>query len=123
MNLHERVLSVLQCRYVNEVVIGAPWQVSRDMIETMNIKIMARGTCSDYPSHAADPYKIAHELGIFKQFKSTYADLTTSTIIQRIIANRLKYIERNKKKAGKDSAASSLPSSLPINQHQRQHQY
>ncbi|KAL4381992.1 hypothetical protein AHAS_Ahas04G0188900 [Arachis hypogaea] len=31
MNLHERSLSVLACRYVDEVIIGAPWEVSRDM--------------------------------------------------------------------------------------------
>jgi hypothetical protein len=28
MNVHERALSVLACRYVDEVVIGAPEQVS-----------------------------------------------------------------------------------------------
>ncbi|XP_010529960.1 PREDICTED: ethanolamine-phosphate cytidylyltransferase-like isoform X2 [Tarenaya hassleriana] len=31
MNLHERSLSVLACRYVDEVIIGAPWEVSKDM--------------------------------------------------------------------------------------------
>jgi ethanolamine-phosphate cytidylyltransferase len=32
MHLHERTLSVLACRYVDEVIIGAPWEVSRDMV-------------------------------------------------------------------------------------------
>lgn len=32
MNLHERSLSVLSCRYVDEVIIGAPWEVSNDMV-------------------------------------------------------------------------------------------
>lgn len=32
MNLHERSLSVLACRYVDEVIIGAPWEISRDMV-------------------------------------------------------------------------------------------
>ncbi|KAK9196354.1 hypothetical protein WN943_004482 [Citrus x changshan-huyou] len=32
MNLHERSLSVLACRYVDEVIIGAPWEVSKDML-------------------------------------------------------------------------------------------
>ncbi|KAF6142986.1 hypothetical protein GIB67_041054 [Kingdonia uniflora] len=31
MNLHERSLSVLACQYVDEVIIGAPWDVSKDM--------------------------------------------------------------------------------------------
>lgn len=32
MNLHERVLSVLACKYVNEVVIGAPYDVTKELI-------------------------------------------------------------------------------------------
>ena len=32
MNLHERSLSVLSCRYVDEVIIGAPWEVTNDMV-------------------------------------------------------------------------------------------
>lgn len=32
MNLHERSLSVLACRYVDEVIIGAPRDVSKDMV-------------------------------------------------------------------------------------------
>ncbi|GAB4853545.1 Ethanolamine-phosphate cytidylyltransferase [Ancistrocladus abbreviatus] len=32
MNLHERTLSVLACRYVDEVNIGAPWEVTKDMV-------------------------------------------------------------------------------------------
>lgn len=32
MHLHERNLSVLACRYVDEVIIGAPWEVTKDMV-------------------------------------------------------------------------------------------
>lgn len=32
MHLHERSLSVLGCRYVDEVIIGAPWEVTMDMV-------------------------------------------------------------------------------------------
>jgi ethanolamine-phosphate cytidylyltransferase len=32
MHLHERSLSVLACRYVDEVIIGAPWEVTKDMV-------------------------------------------------------------------------------------------
>jgi ethanolamine-phosphate cytidylyltransferase len=34
MHLHERTLSVLACRYVDEVIIGAPWDVSKDMVSS-----------------------------------------------------------------------------------------
>lgn len=32
MHLHERSLSVLACRHVDEVIIGAPWEVTKDMV-------------------------------------------------------------------------------------------
>lgn len=32
MQLHERSLSVLACRYVDEVIIGAPWEITNDMV-------------------------------------------------------------------------------------------
>jgi len=32
MNLHERSLSVLGCRYVDEIIMGAPWKVTLDMV-------------------------------------------------------------------------------------------
>lgn len=32
MHVHERSLSVLACRYVDEVIIGAPLEVTKDMV-------------------------------------------------------------------------------------------
>jgi ethanolamine-phosphate cytidylyltransferase len=36
-------LSVLSCRHVDEVIIGAPLEVTEDMIKTMNIGTVIRG--------------------------------------------------------------------------------
>uniref|UniRef100_A0A453KCY4 ethanolamine-phosphate cytidylyltransferase n=1 Tax=Aegilops tauschii subsp. strangulata TaxID=200361 RepID=A0A453KCY4_AEGTS len=47
MNLHERSLSVLACRYVDEVIIGAPWDISKDMITTFNISLVVQGTIAE----------------------------------------------------------------------------
>jgi hypothetical protein len=35
--------SVLSCRHVDEVIIGAPLEVTEDMIKTMNISVVVRG--------------------------------------------------------------------------------
>lgn len=35
MHLHERSLSLLACRYVDEVIIGAPWEVTKDMVSCL----------------------------------------------------------------------------------------
>ena len=47
MNLHERVLSVLGCKYVNDVLIDAPSEVTPDMIASLRIKEVVHGTESD----------------------------------------------------------------------------
>ena len=65
MNLYERVLSVLSCRvrffslsffdfqYADEVIIGAPWEVSKNLIESQGIHVVVEGTTTD-PSYKED---------------------------------------------------------------------
>lgn len=38
LSLHERVLMLLACKYVDDVVIGAPYEISSDLIKSLNIK-------------------------------------------------------------------------------------
>ena len=47
MNVHERALSVLACRFVDEVVIGAPTNLTEDLVKTFNISIVAHGSVSE----------------------------------------------------------------------------
>jgi len=91
---------VLACRYVDEVIIGAPWEVTKDMITTFNISLVVHGTCAevnDLKNGEHDPYAAAKEMDMFKVIKSP-RDMTTSTIIQRILANHEAYKKRNEKK-------------------------
>lgn len=39
-NLHERVLNILAMKYVDEVIIGAPWLISEQFITNMNINLV-----------------------------------------------------------------------------------
>ncbi|PKI41015.1 hypothetical protein CRG98_038543 [Punica granatum] len=101
MNLHERSLSVLACRYVDEVIIGAPWEVSKDMITTFNISLVVHGTISesnDFQKDEGNPYAVPIGMGIFKVLESPL-DITTTTIIRRIVANHEAFLKRNEKKA------------------------
>ncbi|XP_074578172.1 ethanolamine-phosphate cytidylyltransferase-like [Curcuma longa] len=100
MNLHERSLSVLACRYVDEVIIGAPWEVSKDMITTFNISLVVHGTIAenmDFLKDNSNPYSVPMAMGIYKQLQSPL-DITTSTIIKRIVSNHEAYQKRNEKK-------------------------
>jgi len=100
MNLHERVLCVLSCRYVDEVIIGAPWSINEDMIKTMNISVLVHGTSHDYISEE-DPYKLPKSLGIYKEIQSP-STLTAQEIVDRIIKQRSDYQSRFEKKAKKE---------------------
>ncbi|KAN0033655.1 hypothetical protein ACTFIV_000117 [Dictyostelium citrinum] len=103
MNLHERVLSVLSCRYVDEVVIGAPFSVTKDMIDSLHINVVVHGDDQVVlgPEGGVDPYKLPKELGIYKEVKHTEG-LTATEIVKRIIDNRLQYEARNRKKEAKE---------------------
>ncbi|GAB2267424.1 Ethanolamine-phosphate cytidylyltransferase [Dionaea muscipula] len=97
MSLHERTLSVLACRYVDEVIIGAPWEVTKDMITTFNISLVVHGTTSEpnpLSDDFGDPYAIPKSMGIFRMLESP-DDLTTSSVARRIFANQEAYKNRN----------------------------
>ncbi|PPS04586.1 hypothetical protein GOBAR_AA16079 [Gossypium barbadense] len=73
MHLLERTLSVLACRYVDEVIIGAPWEVTKDMITTFNISLVVHGTVAESNSSLpgeTDPYAIPKSMGIFRLLES-----------------------------------------------------
>ncbi|KVH93616.1 ethanolamine-phosphate cytidylyltransferase-like [Cynara cardunculus var. scolymus] len=100
MHLHERSLSVLACRYVDEVIIGAPWKITNDMITTFNISLVVHGTVSESDSSLngfVDPYKVPKNMDIFKTIESP-KNITTTSVAQRIKANYEIYEKRNAKK-------------------------
>ncbi|BFZ17888.1 hypothetical protein BsWGS_20927 [Bradybaena similaris] len=102
MNLHERTLSVLACRYVSEVVIGAPYSVTPDLMEHFKVDLVCHGMTPVMPDvDGTDPYAEPKRLGKFMTIDSKN-DLTTQTIIERIIKHRLEYEERNRKKEEKE---------------------
>ncbi|XP_065160917.1 ethanolamine-phosphate cytidylyltransferase [Atheta coriaria] len=102
MNLHERVLSVLACKYVNEVVIGAPYEVTKDLMEHFNVDIVVHGTTAVmHDVCGKDPFVLPKSIGKFKIIDSGN-DMTTEKIVERIIRNRLEYEARNYKKERKE---------------------
>lgn len=127
MNLHERVLSVLACKYVNEVVIGAPYSVTKDLMEHFNVDLVCHGQTTIAPDVGnLDPYAVPKQMGKFMLIDSgecwivdsrkvskliTTLDLppscagnpiTTEDIVERIIRHRLEYEARNVKKEKKE---------------------
>ncbi|KAA8492235.1 Ethanolamine-phosphate cytidylyltransferase [Porphyridium purpureum] len=107
MNLHERTLSVLSCRYVDEVIIGAPWQITEDMLKTMNISYVVHGTYFDESADAQDrppldPYALPKSLGIYREIQSK-SDLSVLRILDRIVENRGQFLKRQEKKTKQEA--------------------
>uniref|UniRef100_A0A673HCB1 ethanolamine-phosphate cytidylyltransferase n=1 Tax=Sinocyclocheilus rhinocerous TaxID=307959 RepID=A0A673HCB1_9TELE len=48
MNIHERTLSVLACRYVSEVVIGAPYAVTKDLLDHFKVNTLPLYSILDF---------------------------------------------------------------------------
>jgi len=101
MNLHERVLGVLSSRYVDEVVLGAPFAVTEDMIKQLRINLVIHGDDPVLLVDGKDPYEVPRKLKIYKEVHAT-PGFHTSDIVQRIVDSRLKYEARNKKKEAKE---------------------
>lgn len=95
MNLQERVLSLLACKYVSEVIIGAPYTMTEYMINDLKINYVVQGKTPVKPDEDGnDPYEVPKEKGIFKIIDSGN-NLTTDVIIKRIIQHRMEYLRRN----------------------------
>lgn len=111
LNLYERSLSVLACRYADEVIIGAPWAITKDMISTMGISLVVEGSVCDLNNaddqeraRAAleDAVKVPRELGMLRVFDSP-SKMTAKTIIDRIVEQRAAFEKRFESKAKKEA--------------------
>ncbi|CAG9764092.1 unnamed protein product [Ceutorhynchus assimilis] len=108
MNLHERVLSVLACKYVSEVVIGAPYKVTEDLMSHFKVDVVLHGETSVMDDEdGSDPYEIPKRHDKFMTLKSGN-DMTTEKIVERIIRNRMEFQERNNLKEQKELAVLNL---------------
>ncbi|XP_065898518.1 ethanolamine-phosphate cytidylyltransferase-like isoform X2 [Dysidea avara] len=102
MNLQERALSLLALKYVSEVVIGAPYSVTDELLEYFKVDVVVHGNSEIIPDvNGKDPYEVPKKRGIFKCVSSG-SKVTTSSIIDRIIENRLKFSSRNTVKQEKE---------------------
>ncbi|KAJ7333923.1 hypothetical protein OS493_016018 [Desmophyllum pertusum] len=67
MSLHQRVLSVLACRYVDQVIIGAPYRVTSELLEQFKVDVVVHGrTNVMMDEDDTDPYEIPKEKRTFQ---------------------------------------------------------
>lgn len=95
LTLVERAMAVLSLRSVDDVILGAPWKITRDLLTTMNIAVVVSGRRPDTPPAADDErLLVAAELGLLADV-SGRSSLSTSVLLQRCIARQEEYRQRN----------------------------
>ena len=123
LNAQERALGVMACRHADEVIIGAPGRVTRDLLATFHVAVVvaedpwkvgggeeseyarvrvgADGEATEEEGDGDDPDAAAKVTGVYAELPPATgpgAGLTTAAIIDRIAANRRAYEARNAKK-------------------------
>jgi len=109
MSLNERVLNVCACKWVDEVIIGAPRTVTEDLVKTWDIHVVARaiGHARSFggPDVAAgidEAYSVPRRLGTYVEIQSRWPELCHATIVERIIRKRELYERRNSNRARRE---------------------
>jgi ethanolamine-phosphate cytidylyltransferase len=96
MNLHERVLSVLGCRYVDDVLIDAPLVVTPEMMKSLNISEVIHGKRIDniecqqeQVTSYYDDIRYRHAMNLNKYTTIPYpTTFRISSVLQRIHKNQ-----------------------------------
>jgi ethanolamine-phosphate cytidylyltransferase len=97
MTLQERVLNVLAMKYVDDVIIGAPAVITKELINQIEPAIVAQGS-GPSRGNAEDAFRIPKQMGIFQQIESDHPEFTSKTVIRRVLENYVRYANRNKVK-------------------------
>jgi ethanolamine-phosphate cytidylyltransferase len=109
MSLPERVLGVLGCKYADQVVMGAPYSITREFLQAHGITAVYHGGTHCVPdADGRDAYAVPKAMGVFHVQSTSMRDLSTDVIVSRILANRRVYEERNMRKAQKAAAEEAI---------------
>ncbi|KAI4208578.1 MAG: hypothetical protein LQ346_000088 [Caloplaca aetnensis] len=104
MNIFERGLCVLQCRYIQSVIFSAPFTPSKIFLSNLPFgapHAVYHGPTSFMPV-TYDPYIAAKDMGIYKEIGNhAFQNVNAGEIVQRILRSRQLYEERQKKKGEK----------------------
>ncbi|CAN3367630.1 ethanolamine-phosphate cytidylyltransferase [Diutina catenulata] len=106
MNLFERTLCTLQCRYVDAVVLGAPYEPTPAFLAELPGEVVA-------VFHGPTPYEdgnpYAEVESLFREVGDhRYAGMNTETIVNRVLAKKAAFEERQRKKGWKAAHEKEL---------------
>ena len=95
VSLQERVLMCLACKHVDDVVIGAPFILTEDLIKSLNIKkvVSIKNSKEDTAlkrHQDIDQLKVARDQGILEEveIEDEFYNVTTEEISQRVLLHK-----------------------------------
>eukprot|EP00047_Mylnosiga_fluctuans_P003365 m.228797 g.228797 ORF g.228797 m.228797 type:complete len:277 (+) comp11791_c0_seq1:1998-2828(+) len=94
MNEQERYDSVRHCRYVDEVITDAPWEITPEFMEKHRIDYVSHDDIPYQTEGSEDAYGWLKKAGKFKATQRTEG-VSTSDLITRIVRNYDMYVRRN----------------------------
>jgi len=112
MNIFERGLCVLQCRYINALIVSAPFTPSKAYLTNFPF-----GRLPDAVYHGPtafmpltyDPYLAAKELGIYEEIgEHAFQNVNAGEIVQRILRSREMYEARQRAKGEKAAGEDAV---------------
>lgn len=111
MNLLERALCVLQSKYIDGIVLGAPTAISQHYVSQFEAEI-GRLACFSHGPTAVPHDKYAQLAGQIEvvpvAVPAEYAELDPEKIVSRVIANRAAFEERQRRKGWKREQEKEL---------------
>jgi ethanolamine-phosphate cytidylyltransferase len=105
--VHERTLALLSCRFVDDVLIGAPWKITQDMLTTMNISVVCHGSTDFWDANGkdhgeqGDPFELPRKLNMLEQ-RDSGCNVTVHLIAHRICRHAEEYAIRQQKKESEE---------------------
>jgi len=114
MSLHERLFNLLSCKYVDDVVIDAPWEVTQNFITTFGISVVVglnQNTSfydPDYDAYTTDPYAVPKGMDMYQEIEvSLEQQLNYWSLFDRIAKNKTQYRELFARKKIKEQTYNS----------------
>ena len=97
----------LAMKDVDDVVIGAPYIITEDLIKSLNIKKVVHVRTREDQVKAEfadiDPFEVPKDQNIYIELPPVENDLTLEDIARRIDANRAQFVKKfNNRKARQD---------------------
>jgi ethanolamine-phosphate cytidylyltransferase len=99
---------VMACKYVDDIVIEAPYVITEDLIKSLNINKVVNVSSEDDSvllEHAkVDQFEVPKRLGIYEELNQNPDELTVSKIAHRVAKNKEALELKFQKKSKSESA-------------------